>query len=108
MIKKISKKKIASLARSAKRQQWSECRLKILERDQYKCVICGNKEHLQVHHLIPRTVKEHWLNHENLITVCASCHKWNKNLSFHGNPFAAAKWMQNNRMSQYLWVMANV
>lgn len=73
----------------------------IIERDGKKCIICGNKENLHVHHLIPFksivnrivaqnyplspvdninelyniAVKDSELNNKNnLITVCSMCH----------------------------------
>ena len=74
---------------------------KILNRDKNKCIICGSKDNLQVHHLIPFKVildriivqnyplspiedidklyeiatKDKELNNpNNLITVCSMCH----------------------------------
>ena len=74
---------------------------KILNRDKNKCIICGSKDNLQVHHLIPFKVildriivqnyplspiedidklyeiatKDKELNNSNnLITVCSMCH----------------------------------
>jgi 5-methylcytosine-specific restriction endonuclease McrA len=48
-------------------------RLKILERDSWRCQFCGTRSNLQVHHIIYRS--HGGLDDEaNLITVCASCH----------------------------------
>lgn len=53
----------------------------ILERDNYNCRFCGNKEDLQVHHITPRSLEG--TNHElNLITTCRNCHSF-----LHLNPF---------------------
>jgi len=56
--------------------QWRELRLKIIERDKFKCQFCGKDgtiKTLQVHHIIPTNIK---LNFEenNLITCCRKCH----------------------------------
>ena len=52
----------------------SRTREYVLERDGYECQICRRKDFLQLHHLIKRknggTHKS-----ENLITLCASCHR---------------------------------
>ena len=49
-------------------------REKVLERDGFECKICKRKDSLHLHHLIKRkNGGEHTL--ENLITLCASCHR---------------------------------
>ncbi|WP_026995652.1 HNH endonuclease [Flectobacillus major] len=63
-------------------QRWIQRRKEILERDEYKCVICLNEEKLQVHHRqyhmikISGKFKPPW-DYEDylLITLCESCHK---------------------------------
>lgn len=57
--------------------EWKKIRLKVLERDNGKCMVCGydpeNKSKLQVHHKQKRqTGGSDELN--NLITLCFSCH----------------------------------
>jgi 5-methylcytosine-specific restriction endonuclease McrA len=48
-------------------------RPKVLERDNYTCKMCGNKEELHVHHIIP--IKEGGSDDlTNLITLCVNCH----------------------------------
>lgn len=53
-------------------------REKALERDGYKCVLCGSDHLLQVHHKdemgrsTPKELRNNSL--DNLITLCASCH----------------------------------
>ena len=46
----------------------------VLERDSYECQVCKRKDSLHLHHLIKR---KYGGNHdaENLITLCASCHR---------------------------------
>lgn len=52
---------------------WREIRQKILTRDSNQCVVCGEKEFLQVHHIHPKYFGG---SHEpsNLITLCNKCH----------------------------------
>ena len=48
---------------------------RILERDSWKCQMCGALRNLQVHHIKFRSQSGSDLE-ENLITVCAGCHEW--------------------------------
>jgi len=60
---------------------WKSKRKEIIERDQFKCVICGSGNDLQVHHrqyhFIKATqkFKAPWdYPRHLLITLCTSCH----------------------------------
>jgi 5-methylcytosine-specific restriction endonuclease McrA len=46
----------------------------VLERDGWRCQVCGSMQHLQVHHL---TLRSHSGGdvEQNLITLCAGCHE---------------------------------
>lgn len=59
-----------------KHPNWQRKRLKILERDGFKCMVCGNKEKiLNVHHNTYN--KDYiWSVPDNyLITLCEDCHE---------------------------------
>lgn len=50
-------------------------KFKVLERDNYKCQLCGNKSQLVVHHSDFSGQSENANNDmDNLITLCRSCH----------------------------------
>jgi len=51
-----------------------ELRQKVRERDNHKCRFCEDEENLHTHHIIPRKASGSD-KQENLMTVCASCHK---------------------------------
>jgi len=63
---------------------WQRLRLSIYERDNWTCRICGNhcegkksnnyKNRIQCHHIIPYRISQD-NSSENLITLCARCHK---------------------------------
>lgn len=46
----------------------------VLRRDNHCCKICKSKENLHAHHIIPRELNG-TDSIENLITLCASCHR---------------------------------
>lgn len=62
-------------------KRWLEKRAKIIERDNFRCVICGSEKDLVVHH------KQYHVNRSGrklfpwqyedkyLITLCKSCHQ---------------------------------
>lgn len=57
--------------------RWQKMRLKIMERDGWKCTMCqNNKETLQVHHKMYVPGRAPWeYKDSNLTTLCASCHE---------------------------------
>lgn len=55
---------------------WQKKRLEILQRDEFKCISCGdNESSLSVHHVIYEKNKEIW-DYDNILlrTLCESCH----------------------------------
>ena len=57
--------------------RWQKKRLKILERDEWRCQHCGNeKETLAVHHPVYINGLEPWeYKDKDLQTLCDKCHK---------------------------------
>jgi hypothetical protein len=59
--------------------EWKVNRKEALKRDNYECKICGNKNKLNVHHIIPlQASRDNSL--KNLVTLCRSCHSKQDNL----------------------------
>ena len=52
---------------------YRELHWQVLERDGWRCQICGTMQHLQVHHLKFRSHSGGDVE-QNLITLCAECH----------------------------------
>ena len=46
----------------------------VLERDGWRCQLCGSMQHLQVHHIQPRSQSGSDAE-QNLISLCAGCHE---------------------------------
>jgi len=55
------------------RTQYTELHRAILQRDGWRCQVCGTRSHLEVHH---QQFRSHSGNdtEENLITLCHNCH----------------------------------
>ena len=53
-------------------KKWKQIRKEVLERDGRKCVICGSKSRLEIHH----KTYENWKNEnlDELVTLCKTCH----------------------------------
>jgi hypothetical protein len=49
-------------------------RLKCLQRDNFRCVLCKNTDKLEVHHILP-VVNGGKTKIDNLQTLCFNCHK---------------------------------
>lgn len=79
---KIPRRKEEQVDRKGYRQSragyWERQRRKALERDGYRCMVCGRRDRLEVHHLRPRwtfgdNVRDmHAL--DNLVTLCPKHH----------------------------------
>jgi len=52
---------------------YCQVRLRVLERDGWRCQFCGRRNNLEVHH---RTFRSHLGgdSEENLVTACDDCH----------------------------------
>lgn len=61
--------------------RWQRRRLEIMQRDGFKCRLCGDdKETLNVHHLYYLPGQKKWeYDDAALVTLCRSCHlKWHE------------------------------
>lgn len=57
-----------------KSARWDELRTERIKMDNFQCRLCGNPNQLHVHHLYyPETLGTETVN--DLITLCADCHK---------------------------------
>jgi len=74
-VKKYTRLTKAQYARALQDPRWQKKRLKIFERDKWRCKKCGDKKTtLHVHHL-KYTRKYPWNEPSvNLITWCSRCH----------------------------------
>jgi 5-methylcytosine-specific restriction endonuclease McrA len=53
---------------------YRELHRRVLERDGWRCQVCGNMQNLQVHHLKFRS-HSGGDEEQNLITLCVECHE---------------------------------
>jgi hypothetical protein len=58
--------------------RWQKKRLKIMERDSWRCQVCHfDSEQLAVHHIKYKWGKDPWdYDDDELITLCKTCHDW--------------------------------
>ena len=56
------------------RESYRQLHRQVLERDKWRCQNCGATQHLQVHHIVFRS-RSGGDEEENLITLCAECHR---------------------------------
>ncbi len=70
-------KKVAYKSRRIRLDSTSYGKLhrQVLERDGWRCQVCGSMQNLQVHHLKFRS-QSGGDEEQNLITLCAECHEW--------------------------------
>lgn len=78
---RIQREKPSSYSDLLKTEEWRNKRLKIIKRDNCRCVYCGNRFHLHVHHkyysAYPNGVLVDPWNYPDdaLITLCSYCHQ---------------------------------
>ena len=67
-------------AEKFKDPKWQNTRLRILERDKFRCFQCFNKEKtLHIHHRVYKPNADPWdYNDKALITLCEDCHETEK------------------------------
>jgi len=91
MNKKITKKELKRLQKKEDNRKWKETRQIVLNRDNHKCLLCGNSCKLNVHHILEKEFilfRHLKFDERNLITVCPKCHKYGQ-FSIHKNPLYA-------------------
>lgn len=54
---------------------WKVVKQRVLGRDRHKCVKCGNRKRLEVHHLTYSHYKDEANHLDTLETLCYSCHR---------------------------------
>ena len=86
--------------RRKKTKELKEWRDKLIERDD-GCIICGETNHMNAHHLIPFSKKYEKWNHDvdNGVMLCPTHHMWGID-SAHKNPFWFFLWMKIHRDEQ--------
>ena len=72
----------------------------VKDRDGWACVICGNSNRPNAHHIIPRENKFTKYKVENGISLCPNHHMFSRQISAHNNPLAFFMWMEARRLSQ--------
>ncbi len=72
-------------AKVIKDRRWPALRLQALRRDNFECVDCGSKHHLQIDHVKSvRDAPELAFDLENLATRCRVCHSRKTRLEVFG------------------------
>lgn len=74
----------------------------------HECAVCGSKDYVQAHHLIPREMRSHRHAIANGILLCASHHKYSFEMSPHKAPVAFIMWLINSRPHIWDWVSSQV
>ena len=62
---------------------------------------------LDAHHLITKRYARTRCRPLNGILLCSVCHTTSNYLSAHGHAVAFGKWMEENRLDQFKWIMEN-
>lgn len=80
----------------------------VKDRDERRCVICGDTERLNAHHIIVRENHETKLDVMNGLSLCPTHHFFNRKISAHNNPIGLILWLQKNRPDQFQYVKSKM
>ena len=86
-------------------KEWA---IKVKERDDWACVVCGSKVRPNAHHIIPREVHLSKFDVSNGLTLCPKHHFFSRDISAHNHPLALFMWMEMNRICQLNYVKSLV
>jgi len=92
----MNKKEREKRERNKKDKEWK----KKVKENWKECVVCGDKYKLNAHHIIPKEVKDFRWDIDNGIAVCATHHKWSREISAHKNPFIFYKFLETNEKAK--------
>lgn len=102
MDKKITKKKLIQLERREIKKKFKEWAESARARWNNKCAVCRSKERINIHHIVPREVKELRFDQRNAIALCASHHKFDNLISAHKNPFVFFMWFRESYPDEFI------
>jgi len=72
-----------------------------------KCAVCGRRENLNAHHLVPREHNATRYERTNGICLCAHCHQWDKDISPHQNAAGWLEWLREHHTELWIWYIEN-
>jgi len=99
--KKLTKKKLKKLEKREVNRQFKEWAEVARASGHNECAICKSTVNIQIHHIIPRQVKEFRFDQNNAIILCVLHHKFSNQISPHKNPFVFFLWLRDNRPVQF-------
>ena len=71
---KSNYKQTNALKKKLYSENWDNIRRQVYQRDGYRCALCGKKEKLHAHHIVPVKIsRDNSLS--NLVSVCNKCHR---------------------------------
>ena len=97
----MNKRKLDKREINKKDKEW---RQKVLKLYDSKCVICGDTNRPNAHHIIPRTFKELRWDVNNSILLCVSHHKFGK-FSAHKNALWFIHWLRDTYPLKYNYLI---
>ena len=58
-----------------KSPEWKKIRNSVLERDNFRCAVCGSTDGLNIHHITYENIFNEQENLSDLVTLCRKCHE---------------------------------
>ena len=91
------------IARRKALEAWSKA---VKERDSWTCQMCGRKEFVRSHHILPKELLDTRLELNNGVALCCKCHKYSMK-SAHKNGVYFTGWLYRNKPVLYNFVISH-
>lgn len=102
----VARRKVKRAAKAAPKNRLARWSKRV--RSGGKCDVCGKKENLQAHHVLPKErYPELKFKRINGVCLCPTHHKFGK-FSAHRNPIWFAVWLKTQQLEKYLWAIASM
>lgn len=99
---KKQNKKLSSARKKEKLNKDIDWAKQVKERDNFRCVYCGDNSYLNAHHIFSRNNLTTRFDLDNGITLCAKHHTFSNEFSAHKTPTEFTYWLEKLKGKDFI------